>query len=50
MTALGQVALARTDVDMHTSVFDIVKPLLETSVDESAMEVDGEQPRAVADV
>jgi hypothetical protein len=50
VATLGQVALARTDVNMHTSAFDIVKPLLESSVDNNEMEVDDEQPRAVADV
>jgi proteasome component ECM29 len=50
VAALGQVALARPDVDMQTTVFDIVKPLLESSVDNNEMEVDDEQPRAVEDV
>jgi proteasome component ECM29 len=49
VAALSQVALARTDVDMNANVFDIVKPLLESSVDNNEMEVDDEQPRAVAD-
>jgi hypothetical protein len=42
--------LARDDVDMHESVFDVVKPLLEMSADKDAMEVDNEQPRAAADM
>ena len=50
VAALGKVALARTDVDMHIGVFDLVKPLLEISVENNAMEVDDQQPQAVADV
>jgi hypothetical protein len=35
---------------MNASVFEVVKPLLETSADNDAMEVDTEQPRAAADM
>ena len=50
VAVLGQVALARTDADMHQSVFDVVKPLLETSAENDAMEVDDDKPRASADM
>lgn len=33
--------LARTDVDIHDAVFDIVDPILTETSDEDAMEVDG---------
>ncbi|KAK5110807.1 hypothetical protein LTR62_005518 [Meristemomyces frigidus] len=41
---LGEVALARTDVDMYQSVFDIVQPLLAKDTGGESMDVDGEQP------
>ncbi|KAJ9645236.1 proteasome component M29 [Coniosporium tulheliwenetii] len=42
--ALGQVAAARTDMDMSETVMDIVEPVIEelTATNEDAMEVDGE--------
>jgi proteasome component ECM29 len=49
--ALGQVALAREDIDMSKTVFEIVSPLLaedETEDKEDAMDIDGGQPRQAA--
>ncbi|KAK3670099.1 proteasome component M29 [Recurvomyces mirabilis] len=46
---LGEVALARTDVDLFQTVFGITQPLLEKDADGEAMDVDGERPGREAD-
>ena len=33
---------------MHSSVFDVVKPLLEATAENDAMEVDGDKPQAAS--
>lgn len=38
---MARIALARTDVDIHDPVFDIVDPILTETPDEDAMEIDG---------
>ncbi|KAK5173412.1 proteasome component M29 [Saxophila tyrrhenica] len=49
--ALGQVAQARSDIDMSDTIFDIVGPLLESEVDdEDAMEIDGGQAKKAGDL
>lgn len=46
--ALGNVAKARSDIDMSASVLEIVGPLLQDETDSDAMDVDGETPSAQA--
>ena len=43
--ALGQIALALTDTDMHKAITEIVSPLLSSETDGEAMEVDGDETR-----
>ncbi|KAK3715259.1 proteasome component M29 [Vermiconidia calcicola] len=43
--ALGQIALARADLDMSKSVWEVVHPLLDTSTDGDAMDIDDGQPQ-----
>lgn len=47
MTALGRIALARTDIDMADAVFEVVSPVLEATpdadADTDAMEIDGKE-------
>ncbi|KAF2769317.1 ARM repeat-containing protein [Teratosphaeria nubilosa] len=40
--AIGQVCLARSDIDLSGTILDIVEPLLVSSEDSEPMEVDGE--------
>lgn len=47
--SLGKVALARRDVDMSDTVFDVVNPIMEELLekirdDADAMEIDGQGP------
>ena len=41
LKCLGQICLARVDLDMSAAVFDIVEPLLKSTADGEPMEVDG---------
>ncbi|EME80221.1 uncharacterized protein MYCFIDRAFT_104048, partial [Pseudocercospora fijiensis CIRAD86] len=41
--ALARIALARSDIDMHDAVFDIVDPILRETRDEDATQMDGQE-------
>ncbi|KAH9829277.1 ECM29 protein [Teratosphaeria destructans] len=47
--AIGQVCLARSDIDLSGTIFDIVEPLLASSDDGDPMEVDSERDAQISD-
>jgi hypothetical protein len=49
MKALGDVALSREDIDLSSTVLEVVQPLLSPDESGEPMEVDGEDDVSRAD-
>jgi proteasome component ECM29 len=48
--ALGQIALARVDINLSATVCEIVSPLVAIDTDDDAMDVDSGQPQNSTDL
>lgn len=44
--ALAQVAEARRDIDMHATVMDVIKPLIDDDSESDPMDVDKDDSKA----